>query len=255
MTIERNERESYILDVLAREGSLSVSALAPELGVSEVTVRSMLRALEERGMLSRTRGGAEASSIRNVLERAREHAEAKGLVAAAAAGLVTDDDRIMIEAGTTTSLVVPQLSGRKGVQIVTNSTLVFAHARLNPALSITLTGGVFHRETESLVGPAAQRLVREFNVRLAFVGTDGFSVERGMTTQFSEGAQMLTAMHERAEQTWLLADSSKFGRSGFVSVLPLDRLAGIITDSRIADEALTQLRDCVPQVRVVPERQ
>ena len=126
MSIERTERESRILAELARSGSLQVAALSRELGVSEVTVRTDLRTLEERGLLARTHGGAEATGYRNVLERQLQHPAEKDRIAVAAAGLVRDGDQIMIEAGTTTSRIVAHLSGRRGVQIVTNSTLVFA---------------------------------------------------------------------------------------------------------------------------------
>ncbi len=245
------ERETIILDQLAKDGSLSVSALSQDLGVSEVTIRSQLRALEERGLLTRTHGGARPSSIQNVLARRAQNAEAKDRIAAAAAELVRDDDRIMIEAGTTTALIVGHLVGLQGVQIVTNSTLVFTQARLNPALTVILTGGTFHRPSESLVGPSALRTIREFNVRLAFVGTDGFSVERGLTTQFAEGAEVISEMHDRSDETWLLADSSKYGRTGFVSVLPIDALAGIITDSGIRPEPLSNLSQSARQVRTV----
>lgn len=235
------ERERLILDLLSEKGSLSVSALARELGVSEVTARSDLRALEDRGLLSRTRGGVYPSFHRDIADRLRLNLEPKNRIAKAAADLVRDGDRIMIEAGTTTALIVRYLLGKHDVQVVTNSTLVFAYARLNPALNITLTGGVFRRETESMVGPVALRAIEVFNVRLAFVGTDGFSPERGMTTQLVEGAEIVRAMNARSEATWLVADSSKYGKTGFVSVLPLSGIDGIISDTDLTEDALRAL--------------
>lgn len=251
MTAERSERESYILDLLAKDGSLSVAALSKDLGVSEVTVRSNLKSMEERGLLARTWGGAKANTLTNVLERVRVHDDEKERIAAAAATLVHDGDRIMIEAGTTTAMIVRHLAGRTGVQIVTNSTLVFTYARLNPALEVILTGGQFHRESESLVGPVALASIRRFNARIAFVGTDGFTSDRGLTTQFAEGAEVISAMSERAEETWLVADSSKYGRAGFVSVLELPELSGIISDSGLGAGSLEVLKQIAPTVRVV----
>jgi DeoR family galactitol utilization operon repressor len=101
------------------------------------------------------------------------------------------------------------------------------------------------------VGPVALKAIGEFNARLAFVGTDGFSVERGMTTQLVEGGEIVRAMKGRAEATWLVADSSKYGKSGFVSVLGLSEVDGIITDSRIGEEALLKLRENALKPRVV----
>lgn len=126
-----------------------------------------------RGLLTRTHGGAVSTSVQDVLTRQASRAAEKDVIAQAAAELVRGGDRIMIEAGTTTAGIVRHLGRRRGVQIVTNSTLVFAHARHNAGITVIMTGGTFHRPSESLVGPVALRAIRDFNVRLAFVGTDG----------------------------------------------------------------------------------
>lgn len=246
----KEERQGLILDRLASDGTLSVTALSEELGVSEVTIREDLRSLELQGVLVRTRGGARAATAPHILQRQRVNVEAKERIAAAAAALVSDGDTVMIEAGTTTALIPRWLTRRRGVQIVTNSTLVFTNARANPALSIILAGGVFRPELEATVGPQAERGISDFNPRIAFLGTDGFSPERGLTTHLLEGGQIATRMHEQAEETWLVADSTKFGRAGFVSFLRLEDIAGIITDSGISSEALESLSEHT-QVRVV----
>ncbi len=250
MTVERVDRQGAILARLAEDGVLAVGSLANQLGVSEVTVRADLQALEDQGLLVRTRGGARSSTLKHILQRQKVNVEEKERIAAAAAGLVADDDTVMVEAGTTAALIVRFLAGRKGVQIVTNSTLVFSNARLNPALNIILTGGVFRRDSESLVGPIAERSIEDFNTRLAFLGTDGFSPEKGLTTRFVEGGQVATVMRDRATETWLVADSSKFGQAGFVSFMPLSGITGIITDSQISPEAVQSLKEHT-QVRVV----
>lgn len=245
---EKRSREAYILNRLAQDGTLSVAALSRDLGVSEVTIRTNLKDLEAKGLLQRTHGGAQASTYQTVLERQRHQVGQKERVAAAAAQLVHDSDAIMIEAGTTTALIVKGLTGRQGVQVVTNSTLTFATARLNRALQLIMTGGTFHHESESLVGSRALATVHEFNVRLAFIGTDGFTAERGLTTQFAEGADVIRAMHARAEETWLVADSTKYGRAGFVNVLSLADVAGVITDSDLAPESREALEDAGVQL-------
>jgi DeoR family transcriptional regulator, galactitol utilization operon repressor len=237
------DRERTILKLLSERGSLAVSLLSRELGVSEVTVRSDLKELEEKGYLIRSRGGAYPALHQNIIERQQQRIEEKNRIARAAAELVHDGDRIVIEAGTTTALLVRYLIGKRDVQVVTNSTLVFSYARINPALQITLTGGEFRRETESMVGPVALRTIAGLNVRLAFVGTDGFSLEKGMTTQLLEGAEIVKAMRASAEDTLLLADSSKYGKTGFVNVLSLSEVDGVITDSGIGENALRGLTD------------
>lgn len=251
MSSDRSARESAILDQLAKDGRIHVSVLAKQLEVSEVTVRATLRDLEARGLLRRTHGGAVPSSIHHVLARRSHRAEAKERIAKAAAELVRDGDHLMIEAGTTTALLPRFLAGKKDLHIVTNSILVVNHARVNPELHVTLTGGSFHRESESLVGSVAQRTIAAFNARIAFVGTDGLRADGALTTQFAEGADIITAMHQAAKETWLLTDSTKYGQAGFVNVLAVDDLAGIITDRELDQQAGQLLTDHGVDLRVV----
>ena len=227
-------------------------ALAQDMGLSEVTIRADLKELEDKGWINRTRGGAAPVMHRQILERQKERQDEKNAIARAAAALVADGDVIMIEAGTTTALVARYLAGKRDVHIVTNSTLVFSYARMNPNLQITMTGGEFRRPTESLVGPVALETIARLNVRLAFVGTDGFTLERGMTTHLMEGAEIVKAMKNHAETTVLVADSSKYGKIGFISVLPLGRMDLILTDEGLGEEPAAELKKAGIKMERIP---
>ena len=252
MIEELNEREKLIINKLSTDGVVTVTAMARELGLSEVTIRGDLRTLEDRGWLNRKRGGAAPALHRDIMERQQCRLEEKNAIARRAAELVQDGDVIMIEAGTTIALAARYLLGRRDIHIVTNSTLVFSYARLNPMLQITMTGGEFRRATESLVGPIALDTISRLNVRLAFVGTDGFSTERGITTHLAEGGEIVKAMKAHAETTVLLADSSKFGKAGFISVLPLSEMDMIISDWSLPESAMEDLSAAGIHIERVP---
>lgn len=234
---------------MAEKGNLSVNQLCEILGVSAVTVRSDLSELEDRGFINRTHGGAVPALNANVLERKRRNLEEKTRIAKAAADMVQDGDTLMIEAGTTTALIAKFLFGKRDIHIVTNSTLAFANARANPQMQISIVGGEFRRASESLVGPIALQAIERLNVSLAFVGTDGFTVEKGMTTHLIEGAEVVAAMVRQARTSVLVADSSKYGKTGFVSVLPLSAVDFIITDSKLDQAARERLESKSISVR------
>jgi len=250
MKQQANDRESAILDILADNDACSVTELAARLQVSHATVRSTLSSLEERGYLVRTWGGATAAFHPRILARQRSMSEEKKRIARAAAALVQDGDSIMIEAGTTTALVAAYLTGHKNLSVVTNSTLVIPYARSNPQITLTVVGGLFRPETESFVGPTARELLKRFHVRLAFVGTDGFSLDYGMSTQLVEGAEIVQTVADQADETVLLADSSKFGRKGFVHVLPLSAVRRIISDEGITERINEQGREQLAELGV-----
>jgi DeoR family galactitol utilization operon repressor len=243
MISELTERERIILDRLSGDGTVSVGVLAKELELSEVTIRGVLRALEDKGWINRRRGGAAAAVHRDIMERQRIFPERKNVIAKIAADMIMDGDFVMIEAGTTTALIIRYMAGKKDIHIVTNSTLVLSYARMHPNLEITMTGGEFRRSTESLVGPIALDAISRLNVRLAFVGTDGFSLEHGLTTHHVEGSEIVKAMKAHAKMTVLVADSFKYGKAGFADVLPLSAVDLIITDDHLEETADTQLRE------------
>jgi DeoR family galactitol utilization operon repressor len=123
-----NEREKIILDRLSSDGSVSVGVPARDLGLLEVTIRGDLKALEGKGWVNRKRGGAAAAMHRDILERQRIFSERK-------------------------SVIARYLTGKRDIHIVTNSTLVFSYARMNPNLQITMTSGEFRRPPNPWWGP------------------------------------------------------------------------------------------------------
>ena len=243
MTTDLSDREKQILNLLMEQGTVTVVELSKLLSVSEVTIRSDLRNLEERGLLNRIHGGAVPSVHPNIVERQNLLVETKQRIAKAAADLVQDGDTIMIEAGTTTAMIPRYLFGKRDIHIITNSILAFTAAKSNPSIKLTVTGGEFRNSTESCVGSVAAEALKYFNVRLAFVGTDGFSLERGITTHLMEAGDIIKVMQQKAEQTVLLADSTKWGKMGAVSILPLKSASILITDKNLSPQAMEELTE------------
>ena len=147
-----------------KEGSVNVSVLAKELGVTVVTARADLAALEEEGLLVRTHGGAVPSQHPKVMQRMQAEKGVKGEIAKAAAALIEDGDIIMVSAGTTTALIAKYLLGKKNIHIVTNNTLLLSYARTNPQVRVSLVGGEFRPEEEGVVGPMALVAIDQFYV-------------------------------------------------------------------------------------------
>ena len=246
-----SEREKEILDLITTDPALSVSKLSQRLGVSTVTIRADLGRLESQGLIIRTRGGALPAFHPEILRRQKSRMEEKHRIARKAASLVDDGDTIIIEAGTTTSLIARYLMGKRNIRIVTNSTLILPYARTNPGINLSVVGGTFRPETESMVGPVALSQLDAFYVRLAFVGADGFSVKNGLSSHISEAAAVLKKMVERADKSVLVADSSKVGKTGFVSVLPITLVDILIVDDGIRAEDIREFRQLGVEVIAV----
>ena len=236
MSATFSDRREIILEVLAEAGSVSVSGLAKRLGVSPVTVRADLVALEEEGVLVRTHGGALPAFHSNILERSRRSRESKSAIAKAAASEIQNGDTIIISAGTTTALIAKYLLGKRDIHIVTNNTLLLTYARMNPQLRVTLVGGEFRASEEGLVGPMALAAIDQFHVSKTFIGIDGASVKQGFTAHFLESADLVRKMADQADEVIVVSDSSKFAKSGFARILQFDEVDTLVTDDKISKE-------------------
>jgi DeoR family galactitol utilization operon repressor len=236
MTINVSERREKILEVLAEDSTVGVTELAKTLGVTVVTARADLAALEEEGYLVRTHGGAMPAYHPKILERIRKDKDRKGAIAKAAAAEIQSGDTIMISAGTTTALIAKYLLGKRDIHIVTNNTLLLTYARTNPQLRVTLVGGEFREAEEGIIGPMALAALDQFHVAKAFIGIDGASVKQGFTAHFVETADLVRKMAEQADEVIVIADSGKFGRPGFARILPFDGVDALVTDSDLSRE-------------------
>jgi DeoR family transcriptional regulator, galactitol utilization operon repressor len=230
MNASLTEREQEIVSLLTEDSALSVTDISKRLDVSTVTIRNDLSSLADKGIVVRTHGGAFPAFHASILERQRDKVKIKERIARRASELIQSGDTVMIEAGTTTAQVARFLLGKRDVHVVTNSTLVIPFARINPGIHLTVVGGEFRSATESVVGPVALRDLEEFHVRTAFIGTDGFSIDGGLTTHLIEGAEIVRKMSAQADTTVLVADSSKLGKVGFARVVPLSSVTVLVTD-------------------------
>lgn len=249
--LQLSVREKEIMRILSEEGTAPVAEISEMLEVSAVTVRSDLKNLADKGLIVRTRGGAFPAFHPAILERQKVMVEEKNRIAKAAAARVEDGDNLVIVAGTTTPLIVKYLLGKRDVHIVTNSTLVYPYARINPAIRLTVVGGEFRPAAEAILGPEALLGLERFHVQKAFLGADGFSIGKGITADDVEAAEIVKVAAGQSEQSLLLADSSKYGRAGFAHIMGLEGIDGIITDTGLPAEARGALAGCGLSVELV----
>ncbi len=236
MAAALSERKTMILDLLAEDSKISVSDLAKKFGVTMVTARADLVALEEEGYIVRTHGGAMPAFHPKILDRIRSKKELKASIARAAAQQIEDGDTVIISAGTTTALIPKYLLGKRDIHIVTNNTLLLTYARSNPQLRITLVGGEFRPSEEGMVGPLALKAIEQFHVAKAFIGIDGASVKQGFTANCVESADFVRKMTDQADQIFAVADSGKFANAGFARILPFNAVQVLVTDASLQPE-------------------
>ena len=154
----KEDRTNRILELLVKEKKLEVAEISGHLGVSQVTVRKDLDAMEAQGLITREHGFAVLSSTDDIKGRLAWHYEEKRKIACLAADLVKDGDTIMIESGSCCALLAKALTEiRKGVTIITNSAFIADYIRRESDFQIVLLGGIYQQDAQVMVGPMVRQ--------------------------------------------------------------------------------------------------
>jgi DeoR/GlpR family transcriptional regulator of sugar metabolism len=253
--VEVHERRRRILAAVQERGMISLREAADLVGTSEVTVRRDLRLLSDQGLLRRTHGGAATaqSSSREptYLEKAREAADEKAQIAAAAAELVPNGAAIALGAGTTTLALARCLVDRQDLTIVTTSLLVCQALLEAPGVSVLVSGGSLRRSTHALIGPLAEQALRGLHVDTLFLSGNGLSALRGLSTPDVLAAAVDQRLADTAARIVVLADHTKVGVEAVTQTVPTRAIDLLITDARADAAELQRLRDAGVEVTVV----
>ena len=229
---------------------MAVERLAERFATSEVTIRKDLAALESSGLLLRRYGGAvllpqdmiSDPTISKVSIR-------KQNIAKAAAELIRDHNRIIIDSGSaTTALLLPELSQKQGLVVMTNSLNVANALReLENEPTLLMTGGTWDPKSEGFQGQLAEQVLRSYNFDQLFIGADGLDLARGTTT-FNELYSLSRVMAEVAREVIVMAESEKIGRKIHNLELPWSSVQILVTDQDISPEATAALQALGVQV-------
>ncbi|WP_346838241.1 DeoR family transcriptional regulator [Microbulbifer sp. SAOS-129_SWC] len=233
------QRRHQIMALLNEAGEASVEQMARQFETSEVTIRKDLTAMETHGLLLRRHGGAIPVPKELVVEEAPS--EVKRAIGRAAAALIPDHHRIVIDYGRTTAAVIPELERKRGLVVMTNSLHVANALReLENEPTLLMTGGTWDPHFEAFQGRVAEQVLRGYDFDQAFIGADGIDLERGTCT-FNEQIGLSRVMAEVAREVVVLAESSKVGRRIPNQELPWEQVDILVTDDGLALETRQQL--------------
>jgi DeoR family transcriptional regulator of aga operon len=251
--VRKAERLSSILDQVGERGRVDVAELATALGVSGATIRRDLQSLSRSQLLVRTHGGATANSPGDEVPtrvKAALHQREKRMIGRAAAALIADGAVVGMTGGTTVLELARALSERRGITVVTNAINIAAELAGHAGIRLVVVGGIA-RPSYELVGPAAEAMLSNYHLDLAFIGVDGLTPEEGCTTYDEMEAQTDLAFLSRARRSVVVADSTKIGRVTFARISLLSGVTDLVTDRGAQPEQLTALRQAGVQVLAV----
>ena len=248
-------RRKKILEHIKDTGEVMVTQLSKEFNVSEVTIRNDLEHLERKNLLVRARGGAihtenHVGIDQRIAEKNKIHATEKAAIGKLASSLINDGDTIIIDSGTTTAEIVKHLDRIKHLNVITNALNIANLLAAHPAVNIIIPGGYLRQNAMSLVGPLAEKNLRNFFVDKVFLSTDGFDTKQGIFTPNIDEAHLNGIMIEITKEVILVTDSSKFKRKSLAFICGLDKIKKVVTDNGIQQDDKKRLEDAGIEVLI-----
>lgn len=240
MKLLPQQRREKIFDLIREDGHAKVLELSRIFKVTEVTIRQDLEKLEDEGLVVREHGGAYlkniSANVQNIELLNNENMAEKESIAKKAVEMINDGDTIILDSGSTVSEIAKHIAGFKNLTVITNALNIALILGADPEINLILTGGEFKAPTLSLTGQKAADSLEGLHVDKLFLATAGIALKSGLTYPSISDICVKRAMIESADVVYLVADSSKIGKSSFASLGALSLIDYLITDSKINED-------------------
>ena len=232
------ERRSRLLELVRQRGFASLPELSSEMQVSPSTIRRDLDFLEETGSAQRTHGGVfytgPSPKLQHFDQRQQADLDKKRCIGKGAEGLIEDGDTILLDGGSTTYELARLLVGRP-LQVVTNSLPVANLFTSSDSAELVLVGGYVHTRSGVSLGPYANAMLAELNVRRAVLSVAGIK-ENGYYNSNLLLVETERAMMKSADEVIVVVDSTKFGRTSLVHLCGLGDIDIMVVDNEISED-------------------
>ena len=231
-----SERINIILRELREHKVMRIDDLAQKCFVSAYTVRRDLVELEKQGLIRRTYGRAILTEgihdMNSFSIRKYQWDDSKRAIGELAADYVRDGDMVFLTASSTASYIIPYLSKRKGLTIITNG-LPIAQEVLNElkdAKLITI-GGRIDPLMSAATGSAACEFLNSVRADVCFFSCRALSLERGAMWHDEEVLAMVRKAISISDKSICMCDSHKFGLTASYALSPFSAIDTLITNS------------------------
>ena len=251
---KKSEKRRRQIMGLIEKGLTNVADIASQLGVSDMTIRRDLNALELKGLVIRKYGGAvKKETVKfefDILERMNLNKEQKQGIARKAVSLIRSGDTVFLDTGTTTLCIAREIAeSGLAVTVITTSILIGYHLSKGKS-SVILTGGLLKQGFPDLYGPIAEEAIKKFHADTLFIGCDGFVPQEGFYTSDVTIRPLNRAMISCAERKIVVADASKFGKRSLTLYADTGEMDMIITDDSVDTSFLDSLSGIIEVVTV-----
>ncbi|MBC6404903.1 MAG: DeoR/GlpR transcriptional regulator [Rhodospirillales bacterium] len=250
--MRQSPRQLRILRSAQRQGTVRIGDLAEEMGVSLETIRRDIRPLVEGGTLVKLHGAVSLTEA-PFERRLRERASAKQTIARHVAASIADGDSVMLDTGTTTSILARELLTKRGLTIVTNSSDIARTLATVNGNRVYMAGGELRGDNGAAFGASAIAFASSFKVHHAIISIAGVDAEGGLMDQDLAEAEFARQVLQCGRRRLVITDHSKFNRSALVRAASFEEIDLLITDRAPPDTLAQRLEEAGTRWEVAGE--
>lgn len=232
------ERQSYIVELVNKNGSVKVKDLSLQFNVTEDSIRKDLTRLEKKGLLKKRYGGAVKLRINphdvTVHQRKEKNIEEKQRIAERALALIEDEYTIYLDISTANlELAKLLIQSDKKVTVVTNMVDIMLTLAHSANIKIIFVGGTLNRSCDGFVGSISEDLIRQFRFDLSFMGVVGIDVYgNSVDTYVVEDGMTKKVAMVASKKALLMLECRKLEMDGTYKYAKIDDFSGAILDGK-----------------------
>jgi DeoR/GlpR family transcriptional regulator of sugar metabolism len=239
----QEERHNLILQQINAHHKVIASELCSMLNVSLDTIRRDIKELERRGKLVKVHGGAISPLFNQPFQQPEVYAQQeKRELAKKALTLIRDGMTFLAGGGTVMLELARMLPEQLKGTLFTVSPLVALEAAQRSSVEVILLGGRLARNSYICTGASVAMEIAGIQIDLCLIGTNGISVDTGITDYDWEVAMVKKAILKVASRSAVLSISEKLGTEQKVQVCKLSTIDYLVTELQPQDNRLESYR-------------
>lgn len=239
-------RQEQILEILEKRGYVTVRYLMDALHYSSATINRDLNKMETLGLVKRSYGGVEAAkreTLPALPERLFYMKKEKRRLARAAARLIHNGETVFLDGSTTVQYMLPFLSDKKDLRILTNS-MRLAIELSDLDFDVICLGGRVAERPHVLDGDETVEIAQKYRAHKMFFSLDCISIDGDVrAAQY----MLYRTMLKNSDEAYILMDKTKVVDRVDVKLCDFSALAGVITDFEFPEET----KKAFPDVRFI----
>lgn len=242
-------RRNAIVQLINENGTVHFSQIKEAFpDVSEMTLRTDLKALDEKKRILRIHGGAK--SVQTIInsddflhQRTGRSIAQKQLIAEKALTLLQTDSTIYLDSGSTVTMLARLIPDQPNLIYTTGLSCATELAKLSKP-TVMLPGGKLNRYSQSVFGFSAIRELERVNFDQVFLGVTGYHALSGFSCGIDEEAVLKQTAIRQSAQVIVLMDSSKLETKRSFRICGLSDIDVIVSDGQLPQDFLAECQRC-----------